>query len=66
MKLRLDDKGPGSYESILEYIEEVIRNNTVMREDAMITAVSEDKEARLARAMLTTILSRMGVDANRQ
>lgn len=66
MKLRLDDKGPGSYESILEYLEQVIRENCEMRPDRMVTAVTEDKETRLARAMLTTLLSRMGVDANRQ
>jgi hypothetical protein len=59
---RLDSKGPGSYSEILEYIETAIRENCVMREDAMITAVTEDKETRLARAMLTSILARMDVE----
>jgi hypothetical protein len=61
MRLQLDSEGPGSYGDILEYIERVIRDNCVMREDAMVTAVTEDKETRLARTMLTSILARMEV-----
>lgn len=66
MKLRLDDEGPGSYEQILEYMEQVIRENCEVRPDRMVTAVSEDKETRLARSMLTSILARMNVDAGRK
>lgn len=62
MRLVLDNDGPGSYSDILKYMETVIRENCVMREGAMVTAVREDKETRLARAMLTSVLSRLGVD----
>ncbi|MGQ3551679.1 hypothetical protein [Streptomyces rochei] len=66
MKLRLDDDGPGSYDEILGYIETVIRENCEMRPDRMVTAVQEDKEKRLARVMLASILSRMDVEPGRR
>lgn len=62
MRLQLDNDGPGSYGDILEYLEAAIRDNCTIREDAMVTAVQEDKESRLARAMLTSILARMDVE----
>lgn len=61
VKLTLDESGPGSYAEILAYVEQALRENCVIRDDRMVTAIHEDKEARLARALVTSILHRMGV-----
>jgi hypothetical protein len=64
LKLHLDDEGLGSHAEILEYMEQVIAENCEMREGCFLTP-TEPRERKLARAMLHSILFRMGVDPNR-
>jgi hypothetical protein len=58
MRLVLDAEGPGSYESILEYVEAVLRENTYVAHEVYGEVQSRE---RLARGMLYSILHRLEV-----
>ena len=60
--LWLDEKGPGSYDEILQYIETVLEQNTYVAYISVSGNGEVDLRKRLARGMLYSILHRMGVN----
>lgn len=65
MRIVLPEDGPGSFKSLMEYAETVIRQSCEMKPDAFITAITEDKEKRMARCMVMSILNVLGVEYER-
>lgn len=49
----------------MDYAETVIRDNCLMKPDAFLTAVTEDKEKRMARCMVMSILNALNIEYER-
>jgi len=62
--LWLDDEGPGSYESIREYIEGVLKDNCYTTNPHEPWSTEEEARKRLSGAMTYSILYRLGARGN--
>jgi hypothetical protein len=62
----LNPTGPGSYVALLGYLEDVIRDNCILRDGVLTGAPEEDRPRRLARNTLHSIFARLNIDASRE
>jgi hypothetical protein len=61
-RISIDEEGPGSFSSMSEYVEDVLRENFTVIPEKDMTTGKEDQYMRRARNIVTSILSRLNID----
>ena len=57
VRLYTNGEGPGSYEEIVDHVESVLRENFIVKNDAV-----QDPYDRRARNIVMSVLNRLGID----
>lgn len=61
MRITLDDDGPGSFASMTEYVEDVLRENFTVIPEKDMTTGKQDQYMRRSRNIVMSILSRLDI-----